>query len=671
MRQLQMTLVIHLCLSFSVFPQLPTDLDSLKMGFEAAANDSVKFLYADELFWQWVYKDLEESQPYAEAALHAAELLKDSAKKVIGLNNYAIYFRLSGQFRKGDSVLREAIQISERIRDTVRLSRSYGNLSNVLKDKGDYEESIEADLQSMRFYEALGDSAGIGRCLNNIGNTHFALKHYQKSLTYYRKSLIISKQTQDTFGIAQVLGNIGTCEKHLGNTEQALEAYLESNVYFKKMGYKRRIAFTLNNIGLLYRERGDLQDAEDYLLQSMEILEEKDNAVDMANIFDNLAKTAILQKDYNKGLAYASQAWKRIQEVEARPVRRKIYQSLFKAHAGKNNFIKAYEFQEKYLALNDSLINEGNTQKIQEMEARYEAEAREKEILVLNKDKEIQAQTIAAQKAGLQARNAIILGVLMALGLAIFATISYRQKQLLAQNEKDLAAQKNRELQNQQQMIRMNSIILGEERERRRIAKDLHDGIGSMLAAAKLRFGTLTDKIPSSHETKETYSLLDNTYEEVRRIAHNMMPKALLQLGLIPAVRQLGDFISGGGNLAIHVESLEEWPKLPDHKELLLYRIIQELLNNVQKHANASEAWVQFSYFEGESSIIIEDNGVGFDLETQKKGMGLESLRSRVEYLHGELEIYSHPGKGTVVNIRVPHQTQENLTNSYETYNSG
>ena len=166
------------------------------------------------------------------------------------------------------------------------------------KKKETFEGSIEADLNSMRFYEALGDSAGIGRCLNNIGSTHFSLKHYEESLDYYQQSLAISRQTGDTTGIAQILGNIGTAEKQLGNMDEALEAYLASNKVFEKLGYKRSIAFTLNNIGLaLYREKGEFAKAEKYLLQVSGSAERaKSRSLDMANIYDNLAKTAIRQQ---------------------------------------------------------------------------------------------------------------------------------------------------------------------------------------------------------------------------------------------------------------------------------------------------------------------------------------------------------------------------------------
>lgn len=670
MRHLYLTLAFNICLFSFAYAQLPSDLDSLLVGYEQAPNDSVKFLYADELFWQYVYKDLEKSKPFIEASLSLADRLQDSTKQVTGLNSYAIYYRISGQYRKGDSVLRKAIQISERLKDTIRLSRSYGNLSNILTGKGDFEGSIEADLQAMRFYEALGDSAGIGICLNNVGRTHFALKQYQESLEYYQQALVISQQIQDTLGLAQNLGNIGTAEKQLGNLDKALEAYLSAKELFEQLGYKRNVSFTLNNIALLYREKKAYKKAENYLLQCLALLQERNSPLDMANIYDNLAKTALLQGKYTQGLAYANKAWNRVQEVNARPVLRKVYQSLSKAHAGKKDFRTAYEFQQKFIALNDSLINEGNTQKIQEMEARYEAEAREKEILVLNKDKEVQAQTIEAQKAVLRARNAVILGALFALGLAIFASLFYRQKQLLAQKEKDLAAQRNRELKSQQQIIRMDALIQGEESERRRIAQDLHDGIGSMLASAKLQVSTLTEKVPNTQEIRETQSLLGSTYEEVRRIAHNMMPKILLELGLIPAVKHLGENLERTGYIDVHINALSDWPTLPDHEELILYRIIQEVLNNIQKHAHATEAWIQFSHFEGESSILIEDNGVGFDPNSDKEGIGLESMHNRVAYLNGELEIDSQPNKGTAVTIRIPDKTNKKLGELYETHHT-
>lgn len=643
-------------------------MDSLLLGFEQAPTDSLKYGYADELFWQHIYANVDTALLYVQEALAIADRLESPGKKAQSLNNYAIYCRISGQYRRGDSSIQEAIRLQEQMEDTAGMARSYGNLSNIYNQQGAYERSVEADLAAMKYYEAAGEIGGVGRCLNNLGNTHYAMHQYEESLTYYHRALDISRSQQDTISLAINLGNIGKVEKNLGNLEEALEAYQEVSTIFLRMGYKRDYAFAVQNMGLLFREKKEWQQAESYLMQALEIIQEANNPASLAGSYDNLAKTAILQKQYNKGLSYAMKAEKIASSIGARPILRRIYESIYTSYAGLGAYTEAYQFQERYIKLNDSLVNERNTESIQELEAKFESEKREKEILVLNHEKEMQAQTIEVQQAGINLRNSVIFGVLLALGLAITAVVSYRRKQLLTQREKDLEHQKVLKLQSQQKLMRLNAMIQGEEGERRRIAKDLHDSVGSMLAAIKLQVGQFSEKALGPEKKEKAYSMVNNTYEEVRRIAHNMMPKTLINQGLIPAIHQLGEDLIKSNDIDLHVEVLSDLPPLSEHRELMLYRVIQEVFTNIVKHAHATEVWIQLSYFEGEWVVAMEDNGVGFDTSKAGDGIGMKNIESRISFLEAEWELSSQPGNGTVVSLHVPVQEKQTLELTHDSH---
>ncbi len=665
MIQRSLLLIFYCLFPLSFFPQSTTILDSLINGFDTASSDSLKYVYADELFWQLIYTDKDKSVSYGQEALSLAQQLNKPNLIAAAYNNMAIYHRISGTYRQGDSVLRLAIELQQQSGDSSGLARSYGNLANIYKAKDQYEKGIEANLQALSYYESTNDQKGTSICLTNIGGIHFSLKQYKEALDYYQRSLIISQALNDTLGMAQNLGNIGTAQKQLENTDAALKAYLDANVFIENLGYQQSLAINLGNIGVLYRDHKDYDKATQYFSRAASIFTKFNAPKELSRLYDNLAKTALLQLNYTDAYNYAQQALQLAEKIGARAEIRSAYQSLYQTFAAQNDFQQAFQFQEAYVLLNDSLINESNTKAIQELETRYETEKKEREIILLQQQQKIQHQTIAAQKAGIKLRNVIILLILLGLMSAILGIFSYRQKQLLTQKENELQQQKLIELQQQQKMVRMNAVIHGEEQERRRIAKDLHDGVGSMLAAAKLQLGIYEDQFSQDSQAQKTYTLVSDTYEEVRRIAHNMMPKALLELGLVSAIRQLGEQLDPGKRMKIDIEEIQNIPPQPAFNELVIYRIVQELLTNILKHAHATEAFIQFSFFEDELTVSVEDNGVGFDEKHVSKGLGLQSIQQRIEYLEGEIEIDSKEGKGTVVTLRIPVSKQ---AKSYDPY---
>jgi len=629
-------------------------IDSLKSELSIARTDSARFFYASELFWEHINTQPDTAFAYAFRAIDLSKKMKKLSYEARGLNNISIYYRNKGMFSKADSALQLAIALQQQVQDTAGLAASYGNLANLYDAKSDFEKTISINLKASALYEQLQDTLGMGICLNNIGRTHFALKQYEEAKQYFEQALAISTAQRDSLGIAQTLGNIGVEEKQLEDYEAALKTYTQSLTIARLIHQNRAAAYNVLNIGLIYRELGDYDQSEQYLLQGLDELTELGDTRAISMTYANLGKLYVLQKQYQQALDYAQKGEELAQKLGAKYELRNVYESYMKAHAGLNDYAQAYAYQRLYIQVNDSLVNEANVQRIQELEAKYENEKKEKEIALLDQERSIQKTTILRQQSSIRTRNGIIGGVLLALALAAVATNNYRQKQQIAKQEKELEYQKRIELQNQQKLLMLDAMIEGQEKERRRVAKDLHDGIGSQLAALKIQIGSAGGESTNHTLMQRAYENAGNAYEEVRRVAHNMMPQTLLHKGLIPAIQELLQDIRDTQSLKIHWALLGATPIFRPNEEIMVYRILQELLHNILKHAHSTEVWVQLSEEAHHHVLMVEDDGKGFDPNTSPKGLGLASIESRIEYLNGELVIDSAEDRGTSIHLYIP-----------------
>lgn len=200
----------------------------------------------------------------------------------------------------------------------------------------------------------------------------------------------------------------------------------------------------------------------------------------------------------------------------------------------------------------------------------------------------------------------------------------------------------------------------GEEKERTRLARDLHDGLGGMLSGIKYSLNAMKGNLvmtPENHQAFErSMDMLDSSIREMRRVAHNMMPEALVKFGLDTALKDFCNDINQSGTLHINYQSIGlENIEVEQTTSITIYRIVQELVNNTMKHAAAKSAIVQVSKTDNAISITVEDDGKGFNTLVLEgtKGIGWSNIQSRVEYLKGKLDVQSAPGKGTSVHIEL------------------
>jgi two-component system NarL family sensor kinase len=229
----------------------------------------------------------------------------------------------------------------------------------------------------------------------------------------------------------------------------------------------------------------------------------------------------------------------------------------------------------------------------------------------------------------------------------------------VARQKEDLHEQRIRELEKDKQLVAVDSMLKGQEEERTRLAKDLHDGLGSMLSGVKFSLMNMKSNLIINHENvvqfERSLDMLDTSIRELRRVAHNMMPEALIKFGLDEALKDYCNNINNAQIVRVNYQSFGMEQRLESTTEIIIYRIIQELFANIFKHAKATEVLVQLLREGNRISIAVEDNGRGFDVDDigKNKGAGWANIRSRVEYLKGKLDLHSEAGRGTSVNIEV------------------
>jgi two-component system, NarL family, sensor kinase len=361
-------------------------------------------------------------------------------------------------------------------------------------------------------------------------------------------------------------------------------------------------------------------------------------------------KALLKMKDYNSAIALIKEQMAHPQLLEAD--RRMFYQDLSKCYAGLNNSAEAYKWAERFIELTDSVNKRKVEKEIAELETKYDNAGKQKKITLLESEKE---------KEALAARNNRLLNWLLASGLALLLLVTIllwlylrNNRKLLSQKEQ-IHQQQLKEAEQAKQIQFTNALLLGEERERKRLAADLHDGLGGMLAGVKINLSGMQNAGPQqTGDLPKVIGQLDNAVSELRRIARNMMPESLLNSGLETALKDLCESMITG-TTRVDFQAFDIDSAMPQNIQATIYRIVQELLTNAHRHAYATSIMVQCSQNGNAFFITVEDNGRGFDEKTIKAmtGIGLTNVRNRVEYLKGEMEISSAPNEGTTVNIEL------------------
>lgn len=595
----------------------------------------------------------------------------------------------------------QAGDISKKINYLRGVFKYISNITAVLNFQNKFDTSLALNLQSIAIAKKLNDPTLEAYAYNNTGASYYNKKDYQSCIKYFLQAAACFEKNNNKLYVAQLYSNIAGVYSELNLNQKAYKyGLIAINVARNSSNSTAlRGAYTNTSTALLGLKKYDSV----LLLSNLAIqLAEKDNdnwtkAADEVNI----AGVYFAQGKYDLMNAAADEAMKASESIEGLEgiCKSNLYKAIYylqkKDYATAKPFVqKAIEISKtksigdvlsdgyKYLSLidfglgdfagykynqklkdsvDDVFFSDQIVKNSQELETKYNTDKKQIEIDNLNKEKKIQ-QLDLRQKRIL---NWVLAGIL--LFIIIISVLSYRnyqnRKKLLL-TETALQQQRISELEKEKLLLATQAVVQGQEEERTRLAKDLHDGLGGILSSTKYSLSGMKENLIISPENasafERTMSMLDQSITELRRVAHNMMPETLMKLSLSEALQDYCTQVTQSGALNAAYQSFgTEDIVLDNSVKITVYRVVQELVNNSIKHAQAKNVTVQLIHTGNKLNLTVEDDGTGFDktiLDTAS-GIGYKNLQSRINFLKGNLDIQSQSAKGTSVYIEIPLTT--------------
>ncbi|MDO9256934.1 MAG: sensor histidine kinase [Bacteroidales bacterium] len=536
-------------------------------------------------------------------------------------------------------------------RATLSLSSAYINLGLIHYRNGDSETAIFYYMKAEENYlKNDPNSNDLAILYSNLSIVYGTINKYDEALIYSRKGLDRARKGKDRINLMNALyahgGNLVTAKQ---GTEGL--AVLDSS---------KQMAIEMNQPGIIYSSdfmkamyyynTKQYRKAIEYYTNCLEFAKKYNSAPDIGNNFLNIAGNEAELKLARQAAAHLDSSAKYLDFSKPSVSKQMYFENYAEVYKQLGDFTKAFAFKDSVGVIKELLYQEDNIKQLEFRQARYKYEKQQDAINQLEIDTQIQALTIHHKNT----LNYFLIGsaiTLLIISLLTFRNIKQKQK---------LQQQRISELETEKQLEAAEAVVKGEEQERTRLAKDLHDGLGGMLSGIKYSFNTMKGNLvmtPENHQAFErSMDMLDSSIREMRRVAHNMMPEALVRFGLDTALNDFCNDINQSGALKINYQSIGlEGVAIDQTVAITLYRIVQELINNTMKHAEATSAIVQITKSNGQLSVTVEDDGKGFDTNMLKtnKGIGWINIQNRVEFLKGKLDIRSAIGEGTSVQIEL------------------
>ncbi len=399
---------------------------------------------------------------------------------------------------------------------------------------------------------------------------------------------------------------------------------------------------TLNNIGNTLRKMGRAREAASYFAQSIALTGTDDLYMratvylNLAQVNDDLQQRSLAAK-YNDSSLWFAEKSRNMEKI------RDSYEFAHRFYRASGNLLKAYDCLNRFMEVKDSTLTRDKAEIIYEMEERYQSLQKEGQIA------QLKAETMTKDLALERSKVIMFSGLVVGAALLLAGWMGFRRHQYRTNLQR---AEEREELQRQ----RFGAVIEAEENERMRVAKDLHDGLGQLISTAKLGLTAITPgQDAQARLLSNSIQVLEQATQEVRSIAHNLMPAALTERGLVVALEDMIQKINEARLLDVKLLASIGEDRLPTNVEIAVYRVVQEALNNMLRHSKADRIFVSLQR-EGKSlHLSLTDNGVGFDrgMVTQSKGLGWKNIFSRIALLNGTIDVDSRPGAGTSITIQL------------------
>ncbi|HOZ77232.1 MAG TPA: sensor histidine kinase [Ferruginibacter sp.] len=633
--------------------------DSLLQLLPKAKEDSAAVLLYINLGQQYDGSEPGTAKMYYSMAGKLSKKINFKLGIIKYITNYTYVLNMEGKFDSGLLLNLQSVALSKEIKDSAYLAKTLINTGTSYRSMAAYDKAVEYYEKGKKIFARFGDKE-TEALLNDILQVLYSDMHqYEKGAAYGEKAVSELRQFNNPFTLAGALNNLGNNYTSLGKYEKAEALFKELLLMSKSSGDKNMEQNAYLNLGNNLIQQGKYDDIKDYMEKALALAKEMNAMESQVIALKGLSFYYTYKKNYVLAKQYA---------VEALPI---TFANDFKVQRGKvytqlsNLAYAAQQMQEgeRYAALSnaigDSILNETLQKNAQELETKYATATKEAQIVRLESDKKLQQYAIK-QKNNLNYILAASALIMLVVSMLVYRNYQHRQK---------IQQQRISELEKEKQLTATEAVLKGEEQERTRLAKDLHDGLGGMLSGIKYSFANMKGNLVMTADNVQAFErsmdMLDSSIKEMRRVAHNLMPEALVKFGLEVALKDFCTDINQSGAIKVNYQSIGlEGADIPQTTAIAIYRIVQELLNNSIKHAAATNAIVQLTKSGNNISLTVEDDGKGFDTsildalklqpgERTERGIGWDNILHRINFLKGKLDVNSQPGKGTSVLVEL------------------
>ncbi|MEO8712799.1 MAG: tetratricopeptide repeat protein, partial [Parafilimonas sp.] len=550
--------------------------DSLQNKLNHAANDSIKARTILDIGEAIEAETPEKSLGYYQQALALSKQIKNNRLILSSMVDVGIAYIETNDMDKALAAFLEAIPVAKKVNDTGKIAGVLGNIGNVYLHKNDPVTATNYYLQAAELLEKSSDQSRLPTLYSNLCSLLNDQKEFGKAIEYGNKAVEAAEQNNDEYTLADALINLSNTYGYLNNFQKQFSLLQKALPLAKKNEDIEQIATVYNDFGDYYYNQKKYQPSLNYYLESYKYTQKMGNQYHICTACSHLAVIYHNLNQPDKAMQFILQAETLAKEVGVRADMKEIYLTRSEIEESKGNYKNAYNYLSKASDISDSLFTEEGSKQIAEMEAKYQNEKKQKAILQLEKDKTIQALSIK-QKSTLNYFLIASVAALIVVGFLIYRNLSHRQ--LLAKQQDQLQQQRINELEKDKQLVAVDSMLKGQEDERTRLAKDLHDGLGGMLSGVKFSLMNMKSNLIISHENvvvfERSLDMLDSSIKELRRVAHNMMPEALVKFGLDEALKDYFDNINNSNILHVQYQFFGMEKRLEHNTEIIIYRIIQ------------------------------------------------------------------------------------------------
>lgn len=625
---------IILTLSFMMFP--------LSSG--AQSIDSV-ILNARKL----MIHNPDSARALLEPSLERARAQQDYAGMVPLLHQLSIVALIKGDDQQSRDFNKAALESAKLSGERMLLANSYSKMANDYRKSGKHDSAVAMYMDAINAYHkteaegfAWASYVGLGDIATDNNRTGDAERHYLKAWDVV-KTLHSPK---DEIIVAGTLRHFFITTGKQEQYAAILEDVLQRNPYFSE---------DINQVNAHYHPLLHVYSSDQASIESLKksiaLHYRMDNQASIVTSLTRLGNLLTQGGHFDEGLDTLKHAID-ISSSKSHVQMRLNYMA-YQNRKSAGDYQSALQYLDHYHAIKNSTNSEKALANIRELEVQYDT--REKELALVREQELTRLRTWQ--------RNFMILLAAAILWFSLFGILffwnrSRLQKRITAQTEA-IKNQQIQQLEQEKKLLMMSSMIEGQEAERKRIAQDLHDGLGGLLSSVKAQLNLIQHQV-SQLESMDTYqkasNMIDHASSELRRIAFNMMPSALTKLGLREATEDLAETLKNDHQLDVDLQIFGFNGRLDETEEIMIYRILQELSNNIVKHADASRVLIQINKTDDDLFLVVEDNGKGFNPHNANKtsGMGMKSLESRVRFLNGDLDVSSEPEKGTCITVHIP-----------------